>query len=664
MRNFFFSLTLLIGLLAISTQTRAGGCLNDSTCVGTFGAICPATMPTAEVGVSYGEVFTYYAPDSIKTIDLADLIPGAPSFTVTINAPVLSASLQGVNNLPDGLSLGFCNSGTCSFVPGPDGGWDCFYINGTICDLEATGSQTVVGLVNLQLDLSNFTLPFPIPGVTIPDTVDLPSPVQLDLEVTSVYDELGIAKDPNTDYLCPNASQDLSVSSTYDSYLWSTGATDTFITINSAGTYWVEVTFGGGACTATDTIVIEPFNLTLGYVADTICANQIIALEATGADTYVWSPAANLSSATAANPVVYDLTTTTTFQVIASSGGCSDTNTVTIVVDNSSCTSVCDDCTVNRSCTLGASARFCPSTVSVTRNVAYQGNTSFSLPDSITLQTIIDQLGIGGLPIPIPTGQGVAIDQLEITGVDGLPAGFDWQVDQGSNDNIYYPALAPLVTRFGCISFCGTTCDRPGEVDAALEVEITVTVPDQIPQVGGTQQSFPLSFNFTFDIQGTALAIVPDGPTEITLGDSVTLDASGSTFSNYQWSTGETTASITVSTAGIYTVTVTDDEGCQQTDEVEVTILSSVADLNALEASLNIFPNPNNGSFNLTYSLKEAQEVNLFVVDVTGKVVYTESVLATAGENNSQLNLNLAGGVYFVRLQTADGAVNSRIAIR
>lgn len=664
MRNFFFSLTVLIGLMAIGTQAQAGGCTSDTTCTGTFGAICPSTMPAAEVGVFYAEMFTYYTPDSIKQIDLADLIPGAPSFTVSINAPVMEASLQGVNNLPDGLSLAYCNSTTCSVVPGNNGGWDCFVVSGTICDLEAAGSQTVVGIINLKLDLSNFTLPFPIPGVTVPDTVDLPTPVQLSMDVTSAYAELGIAKDPNTDYLCPNASQDLYVASGYDSYNWSTGGTDTAITINSPGTYWVEVTFGGGSCTATDTIVIEPFNLTLAYAADTICKNQITVLEAMGADTYSWSPSANLSDATVANPVVYDLTTTTTFQVIASSGGCSDTNTVTIVVDTMACAATCDECVVNRSCTLGASARFCPSTISVSRNVAYQGNTSFSLPDSITLQTIIDQLGLGALPIPIPTGQGVAIDELEITGISDLPSGLSWEVDQASNDNVYYPALAPLITRFGCVSFCGTTCDKPGTVTASLDVSITVTVPAQVPQVGGTQQSFPLSFDFDFNIQGTAVSITPDGPTDILQGDSVTLDASGSSFSNFQWSTGETTASITVSTAGVYTVTVTDDEGCTQTDEVEVTILSSVADLNSLEASLNIYPNPNTGAFSLTYNLNKAQDVTLFVVDITGKVVYTENILATAGENNQQLNLDVASGVYFVRLQTVDGAVNSRIAIQ
>ena len=503
MRNFL--ITLFVVALSFAGQNYAlagGGCNIDSTCTGGFGAVCPDVMPAAEIGVFYGETFTYYAPDSIKEIDLADLIPGAPSFNVTINAPVLEASIQSVNNLPDGLALDFCNTSSCSFVPGTGGGWDCFSISGTTCDLEAEGTANVVGLINLKLDLSNFNLPFPIPGVTIPDTVDLPSPQLLELEVTSIYEELAIVKDPDTDFLCPNASQELSVRSGFDSYLWSTGSTDTSITINAIGTYAVTVTFGSGSCTAVDSIEIEPFNLTLAYTTDTICKNQITQLEADGADTYAWSPAANLSDSTVANPVVFDLTTTTTFQVIAGSGGCLDTATVTLTVDTTACPAACDDCVVNRSCTIATGgARFCPSTVSFDRNVPVQVNTSFSLPDSLTLETIAEQLGfsLNILPIPIPAGLGIAIDAIEVTGVDGLPSGMDWSVDQGSNDNFYIPNLYPQITRFGCISLCGSTCDAPGSFDAGLATEITVTLPAQIPQFGG-EQSFPLSFDFTINI--------------------------------------------------------------------------------------------------------------------------------------------------------------------
>jgi len=54
--------------------------------------------------------------------------------------------------------------------------------------------------------------------------------------------------------------------------------------------------------------------------------------------------------------------------------------------------------------------------------------------------------------------------------------------------------------------------------------------------------------------------ITPDGPTTFCDGNSVELTASGGT--DYLWSSAETTAAITVSVSGAYTVTVTDDNGC------------------------------------------------------------------------------------------------------
>ncbi|PKQ60162.1 hypothetical protein BZG01_21245, partial [Labilibaculum manganireducens] len=54
-------------------------------------------------------------------------------------------------------------------------------------------------------------------------------------------------------------------------------------------------------------------------------------------------------------------------------------------------------------------------------------------------------------------------------------------------------------------------------------------------------------------------------------GNTITFDA-GNAGSTYLWSTGETTQSITVSTSGNYSVTVTDTNGCSATDDANATI--------------------------------------------------------------------------------------------
>jgi hypothetical protein len=71
----------------------------------------------------------------------------------------------------------------------------------------------------------------------------------------------------------------------------------------------------------------------------------------------------------------------------------------------------------------------------------------------------------------------------------------------------------------------------------------------------------------------------------------------------------------------------------------------SVAD--GVQAKL--YPNPNNGTFYLAYNLKENTEAILNIVDVTGKLVYTNTI--TNVNNVLQINTtHLQSGIYFVQL--------------
>ena len=63
--------------------------------------------------------------------------------------------------------------------------------------------------------------------------------------------------------------------------------------------------------------------------------------------------------------------------------------------------------------------------------------------------------------------------------------------------------------------------------------------------------------------------IKPLGPTWFCSCDSVILDAQNFGYTNYLWSTGETTRMITVRDPGNYTVTVTDTNGCVNTSPPE-----------------------------------------------------------------------------------------------
>jgi len=77
------------------------------------------------------------------------------------------------------------------------------------------------------------------------------------------------------------------------------------------------------------------------------------------------------------------------------------------------------------------------------------------------------------------------------------------------------------------------------------------------------------------------------GSTQICLGGSTVLNA-GAGFTSYQWSTGESTQTITVSTAGIYIVFVTNSNGCRDSASVTTTYQTLAAPV--ITGSLSFCP--------------------------------------------------------------------------
>jgi len=91
--------------------------------------------------------------------------------------------------------------------------------------------------------------------------------------------------------------------------------------------------------------------------------------------------------------------------------------------------------------------------------------------------------------------------------------------------------------------------------------------------------------------------ITANGSTTLCQGGSVTLTASAG--STYLWSTGAATQSITVSTAGSYTVTVTNANGCSATSSATVVVVNALPTINlgSVATILN-----NVASFSLPYT--------------------------------------------------------------
>lgn len=74
---------------------------------------------------------------------------------------------------------------------------------------------------------------------------------------------------------------------------------------------------------------------------------------------------------------------------------------------------------------------------------------------------------------------------------------------------------------------------------------------------------------------------------------------------------------------------------------------------------MNIYPNPNDGNFNLTLNdLKENTELE--IKDVMGKIIYQHTI----NEKSSTINTTLPNGIYFLQIQSASYLAVKKIVIR
>lgn len=93
-------------------------------------------------------------------------------------------------------------------------------------------------------------------------------------------------------------------------------------------------------------------------------------------------------------------------------------------------------------------------------------------------------------------------------------------------------------------------------------------------------------------------------------------------------------------------------------------ITLGVASLANNVSGLKVYPNPNNGVFNLNYSMSGSDHVIISIYNELGQQVYTEQKQANNGLNTEQLNFtNLAPGIYTLRIQTSKGNSVQKLSV-
>ena len=354
--------------------------------------------------------------------------------------------------------------------------------------------------------------------------------------------------------ICSGGSVTLT-SSPGTTYLWSTGATTSSITVSAAGTYSVQVTNAAGcqsvpSAGTTVTIGSSPAQPTISAGGPTtFCAGGSVTLTSSAGTSYLWSNGATTASINVTNSGTY------TVQVTNASGCQSVPSAGTTVTVNS--------LPAQPTITAGGPTTFCAGgsvTLTSSAGTTYlwsNGATTASISPTTSGTYTVQVTNAAGC-------QSVASAGTTVT-VNSLPA-------------------QPTITAGGPTTFCaggsvtltssaGTSyLWSNGATTSSISPTTSGTYTVQVTNAAGCQSVASAGKTVTVNSLPGKPTITAGGPTTFCSGGSVTLTSSAGT--TYLWSSGATTASISPTTSGTYTVRVTNAAGCQSvaSDSVTVTV--------------------------------------------------------------------------------------------
>lgn len=347
--------------------------------------------------------------------------------------------------------------------------------------------------------------------------------------------------------LCAGTSLVLSARDpAYVSWLWSTGDTTDSIVVTRPGTYSVVVS--DGLCTGRDSMIVTVVAPQLAAEGTArICDGQSAQLSVTSDEKlqYHWEPEAGLNNPDIASPVARPATTTAYTVTGTSALGCTTSASVTITVDKPPHVELGSDITTceGTAVRLDASvtgASWLWSTGETTPVITVTQAGIYSVIVTAGACTVMDAVRVdfSGFKLQVSTGQTICRGGGTLLSAAGAQT-YEWSPAAGLDDPTRPdPTAAPeQTTTYRVIGINAQGCRDTAYIAVVVEEPLTVELGKD-----------------TVLCSTNAYLLHADVP------DAVWL-----------WSTGETTASITVHTTGTYTVTVTRGS-CTATDAVTVIV--------------------------------------------------------------------------------------------
>ncbi len=390
---------------------------------------------------------------------------------------------------------------------------------------------------------------------------------------------------------------------------------DTASTV-TAGTYNLLVENTTNGCTSNADVVVNlnntPPTADAGANVPFVCGVTTVQLDGSASTglglSYSWDGPGVITSGGTPTPSV---NSTGTFELtVTGANGCTDIATVDVTPDlNAPISDAGTDITLTCNDTFPISLDGSGSEAGM--NYSWATITGNIISGSTTTTPSVDQAGGYQLTTTNPVNSCFSRDTVFII-MDTIPPTVDVTA---TNGNTITCTSSGVITLDGSNSTLGTTyvwqtsngniissSGATAIADAAGDYTLTVTGSNGCSATSST----PLTI--VMDTVSPIIIITPVDELDC-IGTPVVIDASNTNGTNetYAWNTGETTNAISVLSSGIYTLTVTNDNGCSSSENI--TVINSpgpVADFSATPLSGNLplnvdFTNNSTGT-NLSYN--------------------------------------------------------------
>jgi hypothetical protein len=183
---------------------------------------------------------------------------------------------------------------------------------------------------------------------------------------------------------------------------------------------------------------------------------------------------------------------------------------------------------------------------------------------------------------------------------------------------------------------------------------VTPTVSTVYSVIGIDANNCSLSNSVSVNVNSLPNVLASSDKDIICKRESVVLTASGA--DTYAWSNPVTGNSggaslpltLNIDVNYLFTVTGTDANGCTKTATVAVEVqkCTGVTEFGLQSNFVSIYPNPTNGL--VTIETKNGNSGAIEIMDLSGKIIFTETIISTTTEINMS---TLAAGVYFVKIK-------------